>query len=438
MNINRESTVLGGAGNVVHNLKKLGARVDVISVVGNCSISDKLKNLLKEIKVETNFLITESKRITSKKSRIIASQQQVVRYDRENSDDIDSESQNSIFRIFEDVIDQYEVVLLSDYGKGVLTKNLTQRLINTSNKHNKRVLVDPKGKDYSKYQNAFLLTPNKKEASEASKIDIVDDSSLLQAIKCLKNELNLNVSVITLSENGVAVFDDDLKIYQTVAKEVFDVTGAGDTVLASLGYAIASGSKIDEAIKFSNLAAGVVVGKIGSASATHEEINNYESNLSKISSSKYIKTSNEIHQLSLDLKSQGKNIIFTNGCFDILHAGHISYLEEAKSLGDILIVGLNSDNSVSNLKGNNRPINSERDRASMLAALEAVDYVVIFNEDSPYNLIKKIMPKILVKGGDYNKDEIVGQDLAEETKIVKFIEGKSSTKIINKIRNINS
>jgi len=434
VNVNSESSVLGGAGNVINNLRALGTQVDVISVVGGCEISDELKALLTNINVSTQYLITQKDRITSKKSRIIAAQQQVVRYDRESSDEIGAESQKSILDTFTNIIANYNGVLLSDYGKGVLTSDLTQSLISIANKNNKKVLVDPKGLDYSKYKGAYLLTPNKKEASEATQVNIKDDASLTQAISQLKTQCDLTVSLITLSEQGVAIYDDRLRTHPTVAREVFDVTGAGDTVLASLGFALACGYEIDDAVEFSNLAAGVVVGKIGSATASLNEIIEYESSLNKSSSDAHIKTLNEITVLSKELKARGKKIIFTNGCFDILHAGHVRYLETAKSYGDVLILGLNSDRSVTALKGEGRPINTQLDRAYILAALEAVDYVVVFDDDTPYDLIKAIKPHILVKGGDYEGKQVVGQDIADELKLVQFVDGKSTTKTIEKIQ----
>ena len=434
VNVNSESSVLGGAGNVINNLRALGAKVDVISVVGGCEISNKLKTLLKNISVSTQHLITQKDRITSKKSRIIAAQQQVVRYDRESSDEISAESQKQILDSFTSIIANYDGVLLSDYGKGVLTSSLTQSLITVANKAGKKVMVDPKGLDYSKYKGAYLLTPNKKEASEATQVSINDEASLTQAITQLKVECDLTVSLITLSEQGVAIYDDELRTHPTVAREVYDVTGAGDTVLASLGFALACDYQIDDAVKFSNLAAGVVVGKIGSATATLNEIIEYESSLNKSTSDEHIKTLGEITTLSEELKSRGKKIIFTNGCFDILHAGHVRYLETAKSYGDVLILGLNSDRSVTALKGEGRPINTQLDRAYILAALEAVDYVVVFDDDTPYDLIKTIKPHTLVKGGDYEGKAVVGQDIANELKLVQFVDGKSTTKTIEKIQ----
>ena len=436
INVGRESAVLGGAGNVINNLRALGAQVDVISVVGGCEISDELKALLSDIGVNSNYLIKQKDRITSKKSRIIAAQQQVVRYDRESTDAINQQSQDKLLSTYNSMLNGYDAVLLSDYGKGVLTPELTQALIQRANKLNIKVLIDPKGLDYSKYRGAYLLTPNKKEASEATQITINNNESLARAIAQLKQVCELEVSLITLSEQGVAIFDNELRIHPTVAREVYDVTGAGDTVLASLGFALSCGYDIDQAVEFSNLAAGVVVGKIGSATATLDEIIEYKSSLHQPSSDAHIKTWEEISLLSNNLKEKGKKIVFTNGCFDLLHAGHVRYLEAAKRFGDVLIVGLNSDRSVHELKGESRPINNESDRASILAALEAVNYVVVFDEDTPYKLIKTIKPNTLVKGGDYEGKTVVGQDLVDELKLVKFIEGKSTTKTIERIQNI--
>ena len=219
-----------------------------------------------------------------------------------------------------------------------------------------------------------------------------------------------------------------------MAKEVYDVTGAGDTVIASLAFAISGGKSIDEACVFANLAAGVVVGKIGSATVTIDEIEEYESSLHKSSSESHIKTFDEIARLVERYKKEGKKIVFTNGCFDILHVGHVKYLQEAKSFGDVLIVGLNSDASVRRLKGPSRPVNPVEDRAYLLAALEAVDFVVPFEDDTPYELIKMIAPDVLVKGGDYKGKEVVGTEFAKELKLVDFVDGKSTTKTIEKIQ----
>ena len=436
VNIDYENKVLGGAGNVINNLKTLGVRVDIMSVIGDCEISDEIKKLLDDINVNTKYLVTQKGRLASMKSRILASKQQVVRYDRESKEPINSESEKTILNYYNNIISNYACVLVSDYGKGLLTNKLTQSLIKIANKNNIKILVDPKGNDYSKYRGAYLLTPNKKEASEATQITIKDKKTLNKAITLLKSECNLDVSLITLSEDGVAVFDNNFRIHPTVVKEVFDVTGAGDTVLASLGYTLGCEYDIDDAVKFANLAAGIVVGKTGSATATLEEIIEYESSFIKPSRLNHIKTLNEITTLSKELKAKGKKIIFTNGCFDLLHSGHVRYLEESKRFGDVLILGLNSNRSVAALKGKGRPINNEIDRANILAALASVDYVVIFDEDTPYKLIQAIKPHTIVKGGDYKNKRIVGDDIADEIKFVEFIKGRSTTKTIEKIQKI--
>jgi D-beta-D-heptose 7-phosphate kinase / D-beta-D-heptose 1-phosphate adenosyltransferase len=434
INVDNESTVLGGAGNVINNLYALGASVDIISVIGICEASIELKNLLDSVNVDTKYLITQKNRLTSKKSRVISAHQQVVRFDRENTSEISSKSQTAVIKTFQKIVKSYEIILISDYGKGLLTDNLTQSLITIANENNKKLLVDPKGSNYSKYKGAYLLTPNKKEACQATKISIKDNNSLTKALIALKEECDLSYSLITLSEQGVAIFDSELRIHPTVAREIFDVTGAGDTVLASLGFALASNIDIDEAVKFANLASGVVVGKIGSATATLNEIIEYESSLNKSNSYEHIKTWDEISSILFELRSKDKKIVFTNGCFDILHIGHIKYLEKAKSYGDILIIGLNSDISVRKLKGKNRPINNQVDRSYILASIEVVDYVIIFDESTPLNLIKLIQPDILVKGGDYEGKQVVGQNISKELKIVEFFDGKSTSKTIERIK----
>ena len=435
VNIKKESSVLGGAGNVINNLFVLGANVDVISVIGDDLVANELKDLLKKINTSCNNLVVEENRKTSKKSRLIASQQQILRYDMESIDDINEKSCQNILNNLRNKIEQYDSIILSDYGKGILTNSLTKEIIKIANEKLIKVLVDPKGKDYTKYKGAYTLTPNKKEAIEATNIDIKDENSLIKALTNLKETCDLEVSLITLSENGIAIFDKSLIIKPTVAREVYDVTGAGDTVIASIAFALGNDLNIEESIDFANLAAGVVVGKIGSATATLDEIYEYESSLHKSNSSSHIKTFDEIEILSKKFHEKNKKIVFTNGCFDILHAGHVKYLEEAKSYGDILILGLNADSSVRKLKGPTRPINTQDDRAYILASLESVDYVVIFEEETPYELIKIIKPHTLVKGGDYEGKDVVGQDIANELKLVQFVNGKSTTNTIKRIQN---
>lgn len=437
VDISRETTVLGGAGNVINNLVTLGAKVSVGSVIGDDANGAELLEMLRAIDVNISNIVMQNGRKTSKKSRIIASSQQVLRYDKESRDAIKDTQADKILNSLKDTISSYDAVILSDYGKGVLSNLLCQGVISLCKRSGVKVLVDPKGSDYSKYKGAYLLTPNKKEAILATKIEIKDKESLKNALSKLKQECELTISMITLSEEGIATYEDEMKIFPTVAKEVFDVTGAGDTVIASIAYALSAGENIDKAASFANLAAGVVVGKIGSATVSLDEIEEYEATLHKSSSDAHIKSFEEIKNIVRRYRKDGKKIVFTNGCFDILHVGHVKYLQEAKGFGDVLIVGLNSDASVKRLKGESRPINLAEDRAYILAALEAVDFVVPFEDDTPYELIKMIKPDTLVKGGDYEGKTVVGTEFAEELKLVDFVDGKSTTKTIQKICTIN-
>ena len=425
ININNEKLALGGAGNVVNNLLAFGAKVDLVSVIGNCTNASVLLNLLKEKNISTKFLIEEKERIASKKTRILSSNQQILRYDQEIIKDISTDSSNKLLELLEKNLSDYKIVVISDYGKGIMTKNLTSQLIKLANHKGVKVLVDPKGIDYSKYTGAYLLTPNKKEASLAINLKI-DDNNLLDASRKLKNDYQLTYSIITLSHKGIAVFKNNLKIFPTSAKEVYDVTGAGDTVIAALAYMLSLNKTVEEAVKFANIAASIVVAKIGVATASLEEIYPKEHN---------IKSLEEIKDIINSLKKKHQKIVFTNGCFDILHLGHIKYLEEAKRLGDVLIVGVNTDTSVKKLKGSNRPINSELDRVYLINALKAVDYAILFNEETPYELIKCIEPDVLVKGADYKTEDVIGSDLVKSVHLIDLVEGKSTTKLISKINN---
>jgi len=431
IDINKESIVLGGAGNVANNLIALGCHVELISVIGDCGVSEELISLMENIGINSNNLIKEKNRKSSLKTRIISSHQQVVRYDIESSNSISSQSESSVIKTLKKIIESVDLVILSDYMKGFFTNYLTKKIIEISNSYQKKVLVDPKGVDFEKYKNSYLLTPNKSEASMALNIEIKDDKTLYTALNKMKADLNLGISIITLSEKGIATLGENFKIHPTAAREVFDVTGAGDTVIAALGYSLANNLELNEAVEFANIAAGVVVGKIGAATATFDEIMNHHLTTSESLYENKIKSLDQICNILSN--RNGKKVVFTNGCFDILHAGHITYLEKSKQLGEILIVAVNSNDSVKKLKGAKRPINDIKDRLTLIAALESVDFVVEFDEETPYNVIKQISPDILVKGGDYKNKEVSGQDLVEQVVLIDFIENKSSTGIIKKI-----
>jgi len=429
--VKKEEDRLGGAGNVVNNLLALGSDVLVSTVIGKNS--NRLLELLKEKNINTNGIFIDKERETIIKSRVIASNHQVIRYDKETKIPISKEYEENILNYLRENIEQIDLILLSDYEKGVLTESLTQKIIELSNRYNKKLIIDPK-KNFAKYKNAWMIKPNKKELSTAVGMEINSEEDLIKAGWELKKKLNLKYLLVTLSEEGMALFGDEYIKIPTIAKEVYDVTGAGDTVLASLGYFLSQSEDIKEAMHFANSAAAVVVSKIGSAVVTLEEIEEAQRRMDNSVDYKIVGF-DKIEHIANDLRSQNKKIVFTNGCFDILHLGHVKYLQKAKALGDKLIVGVNSNASVSRLKGPERPVNDEYDRAYLLASLEVVDYVVVFEEDTPYELIKKVKPDVLVKGKDYEGKEVVGSDISKEVILIDFVDGKSTTKIIEKVKN---
>jgi len=429
--IKNEIFKLGGAGNVLRNLISFEMDVDLMSILGDCENTKKIKELLCCEDTRKNYIFYEKNRISSRKTRILSAQQQVVRFDQESVISISQTTENKILHTLSNEIENYNLVVLSDYDKGLLTPNLIKQIINISNKHGVRVIVDPKGNDYSKYLGAYLITPNKTEASIATGIKISNNSDLRKCLSKLKKICNVAIPLITLSEEGIAILDDDVKIFPTRAKEVFDVTGAGDTVISAIAYGLVKNFSIDRIIQFANDAAGAVVAKLGASTTNLKEIN--LRNSEKSSLSKFISI-DELNILIRRLKKSGKKITFTNGCFDILHLGHVNYLEKASNLGDVLIVGINSDESIKKIKGSNRPINSLEDRIGIIASLSSVDYVVTFNEETPINLIKSIKPEFLVKGADYKKREVVGSEFAKEVILIEFIQGKSTTNLISQIK----
>lgn len=482
IDVKKESLSLGGACNVANNLISLESNVWICGIVGCDEAGKTLKQELENRGIQTEGIFSNPLRPTTQKSRLIAAHQQVVRIDREDKSPICQEGEKFILDFVEHTIveSNLQCLVLSDYQKGVLNDNLTQSLIALAKAHNLKILIDPKGKDYTKYKGATLLTPNKKEAMQATGINICDEDSLQDCIVALQKMCALEVSLITLSEDGIAFADSiqegSVKVERmpTIAREVFDVTGAGDTVIASLAYMLALGKPISQSVYFANAAAAVVVSKVGSATASKQEILAYlrRNNLldSALANTEFLQIFGEeispLNSLSRQitkifkrqkltsywdkwvkaeefngfleslrqLKEENFKIVFTNGCFDILHLGHIDYLHKARNLGDLLIVGLNSDSSITQLKGASRPINEEKDRIAMLCALECVDFVVVFSEETPRELIAKISPHILVKGADYANKEVVGREFSEEVRLIEFIEGKSTSQLIQKIK----
>ena len=433
--VQRESESLGGAGNVAANLGSLGARVEIVALVGDDPAAAALARLLERLDVGNAGLIRDSKRPTTIKTRVLAAHHQLLRFDVERSAPVSDELGATILaRVGAQLrAAACDVMVLSDYGKGVLSPEVVRALIAASSGARIPVLVDPKGRDYGHYRGATLLTPNRREAAAATGQTLSDAAGVARAGRQLLRELQLKGCLITLSEDGMALFEgeSDHRL-PTQAREVFDVTGAGDTVIAAIAFALASGLSMLDACQFANRAAGIVVGKLGSATVTLDEIA-AASTPGPQPTRKVLELDALMPELAR-LRACGRKLVFTNGCFDILHAGHVQYLTQAAALGDVLIIGLNGDASVSRLKGPSRPINTLADRAQLLSALSVVSYVVPFGEDTPLSLIGRIVPDVLVKGGDYRADDIVGADVVRKAggrvQVLPFVAGKSTSGII--------
>jgi len=429
-----EVYILGGACNVVRNLKSFGSNVELFGVIGDDRNGLKLIEMLKEINIKHENVLQVKNRPTTFKSRIQVANQQIVRLDKEDDSQISIDVESEILNRFSKFLNSLDLVIVSDYAKGLFTRSLLNGVIKLCNKRRIKILVDPKGRDFSKYKGIFLSTPNKLEASLATGVNINSQETLQLAINKLKSIQKTDIQIITLGSEGIAFSDSGgIRVFPALASEVYDVTGAGDTVIAALGFRIANGSSIEDAIEFANRAASVVVQKRGSATATIEEVEGIHKNRGQFN--KIFFNAREIPK-DFYTKISKLNVVFTNGCFDLLHSGHVSYLQSASKLGDLLIVGINSDISVRKIKGPSRPVISEVDRAIVLSALVFVDYVILFDDPTPFELIKLLKPRIIVKGGDYKKSEVVGNNIAAETIILPFIEGKSTSEIIRKIRNL--
>ena len=436
--VTREDLRLGGAGNVVHNLTALGCSVSVCSVIGADENGALLRRAFESKGVGLDGLFEEPERRTSKKTRVIAANQQIVRIDRETKLPIGPGCQKQMLDYLAKALGGFDVIVVSDYLKGVLTPEVLSAVCLAGRTLGIPVVVDPKGNDYGKYRGATLLTPNRKEAEIASRVAITDLATLELAASGLLADLALDALLITRSEAGMSLFQAEGGAVHipTVAREVFDVTGAGDTVISVLSLGLACGLSLADAAWIANVAAGIAVGKLGTSTVSPQEIVVAVGHGLKDSDAK-IKNLDVLTHIIAQERSRGKQVVFTNGCFDLLHVGHVKYLQKARELGDLLIVGLNSDASVKRLKGELRPLIEESERAHILAALDCIDYVVLFDDDTPLRLIEALLPAVLVKGGDYSVDQVVGRELVEASggrvELVQFVDGRSTSRIIDKI-----
>lgn len=420
----------GGAGNVAVNLASLGAHCTVLGITGDDAIADSLTQSMQKHGVDCRFTRLKGS-ATITKLRVLSRHQQLIRLDFEES--FGSFERAPLLPGFQTALKDSQVVILSDYGKGSLAA--VQELISAARAAGKPVLVDPKGRDFTKYQGATCITPNLAEL-EAVVGECATEADIVRKGEVLREQLGLQALLITRSEQGMTLLEAGKPPLHlpTLALEVSDVTGAGDTVIALFAAGIGANLSLPEAAALANLGAGLVVAKLGSASVTPAELR-----LAAHSrSGSGVMNEAAILDAVAHARSQGERIIMTNGVFDILHAGHVAYLNEARKLGNRLIVAVNDDTSVKRLKGSQRPVNTLADRMTVLAALSSVDWVVPFSEDTPERLICKILPDVLVKGGDYKPQAVAGYDCVTrnggEVRILQFVDGVSTTATIEKIR----
>ncbi len=420
----------GGAANVAMNLSRLGVRTTLLGIVGKDDEGQALEVAMSNSGVTCSFT-TVAGWPTITKTRVQSRGQQLIRLDREEPVPSGSEKLTGSLGKH---LSTASAVVLSDYGKGSLSDVVA--MIAACRKADVPVFVDPKGSDFDKYRGATLITPNQAEFDAVAGSSENDDDMIARA-RSLMDHLDLSGVLVTRSEKGMLLVEraDEPQILSARAREVYDVTGAGDTVIAVLAGALAAGESLSTAAALSNLAAGLVVGKIGVASVTPSELRVALHRRGQ--GGRGLVAAEELLPLVEEARGCNEKVIMTNGCFDVLHAGHVAYLEEAKSLGDRLIVAINDDDSVRRLKGAPRPVNKLEDRMLVLAGLASVDWVVPFAEDTPASVIRSVLPDVLVKGGDYRPEEIAGArdvlDNGGEVRVLAFREGQSSSRIINKL-----
>ncbi|WP_420245666.1 D-glycero-beta-D-manno-heptose-7-phosphate kinase [Roseiterribacter gracilis] len=429
LRVERRAEMPGGAGNVVANLLALGARVAFVAVVGDDEAGRVLAGFPDE-RLE-RALVVEPGRPTTVKTRFVAGTQQLLRIDEETTTAISPASEDAVLRAVENNLKQAGAVILSDYGKGVLTPRVCQGIIKLARAAKVPVLVDPKGADYTRYDGATAVTPNRRELEQATGRVARHDDEVEAAARSLIAKHHFDALIATRSEQGLSVVRaTDAQHIPARAREIFDVSGAGDTVMATLAAAVATGASLTDAAALANAAGGVAVAKPGTATVSRDELVHA---LELHDETKFLARDGAAGRVET-WRRRGLKVAFTNGCFDILHPGHVHLLRQARATADKLIVGLNSDASVKRLKGPARPVNDERARAQVLASLADVDAVVVFEEDTPLQLLDALHPDVLVKGADYTIEQVVGADLVQsyggKVVLAELVPDQSTTKTI--------
>lgn len=432
----RQTDRAGGAANVAMNIAGLGAKVVLTGFCGDDVEAEVLQNLLAEHQIESRMYALPGHPTTSK-LRILGGNQQMLRLDRERVDGYPADAYGGLLQVIETSIGHADVVILSDYAKGVLSEEVCQHAIRIARTRGVPVLVDPKHRDFHRYRGATTVCPNLQELSLATGMSKQELLLNLDSVRSLLADFELESITVTLSDKGIAVITDEEKVLSpAVARQVYDVSGAGDTVLATLALSYACGLSAESSIHLANLAAAIVVGKVGTVPVTQSELLNSLMPEIELQASEKVLSLDRLKARAKTWRDAGNRIVFTNGCFDLLHIGHITLLEDARRQGDRLIVAINSDASVSRLKGPSRPIVSEQQRARVLAALGAVDAVVIFDEPTPLESIVEIRPDVIVKGGDYTEATVVGapevRSWGGKVVIVPTVQGFSTSNLIAK------
>ena len=437
LRVGRETRTPGGAGNVLRNLQALGAHTCFVSVIGNDSAGRELNQLIAEPGNVEPHILVEAGRVTTVKTRYIAATQQMLRADRESVAALGPYVRGDFIRLVEQAIADHAVIIVSDYAKGVLADGVAPAIIAAARAAGKAVVVDPKGTDYTPYRGASVLKPNRRELAEATRMPVGSEDEIVAAARALITAGDFGAVLVSLSEDGMILAEAGgaVHLLPAAAREVYDVSGAGDTVIATLAAALASGLSLIEAAQLANLAAGIVVGKVGTAVTYASELADAlaEDEYGHHKSRPLPRALEQVERWRL----RGLKIGFTNGCFDLLHPGHVALLAQARAACDRLVVGLNSDASVARLKGASRPVQPETARAAVLASLSSVDLVVVFPEDTPMALIEAIRPDVLVKGADYRVEEVVGADFVQSyggtVVLADLVAGHSTTATIKKI-----
>lgn len=430
--------VLGGAANVAANLRALGCEVRLAGVVGDDVTGRYVREQIRAQGIADDLLAQDAGRPTTEKTRLIARHQQLVRLDQESRRPLSAGLIAQTLAEVESILAEVDGLVCSDYSKGVCTADLLTPLFAKAKTANLPIFVDPKARDFARYRGATVLTPNLAEVRRATGDPLENEASLAVAAESLLQQSAAKVLLMTRGEAGMSLFQPPQPPQYLPAhtRDVYDVTGAGDTVIATFAAAAIGGLPYAEAAQLANVAAGIVVGKAGTAVVYREEVEAHLQIRNTPWQSK-LRTCEELSRALQQHRQRGERVVFTNGCFDLLHSGHVHYLQQARALGDCLVVALNDDASVRLLKGNKRPLRPQDERARMLAALTCVDYVVLFGEATPLALIKSLRPDVLVKGGDYTLETVVGREEVEASggsvHLIPYLEGVSTTELVNEL-----